>query len=439
MIEICAVGGYNEVGKNMTAVRVDDDVILLDMGLYLESYINYTENEDLKSISAADLIKVGAIPDINQIKSWRNNVRAIVTTHAHLDHLGAIPFLASRFDAPVFGTPFALAVLKKILKDNDIKINNELKQLNTNSVFRINKNIQIEFINMTHSTPQTVMVAIHTRYGTILYANDFKFDDHPVVGKKPDYERLRQLKVIALVVDSIYSGYARKTPSESVAKEMLRDVLMNTDASGKLIVVTTFSSHIARLKTIASFARELDRKVVFLGRSLAKYASAAQGCNIISFNDVEIVKFSSKIKQTLDHIQRKRSKYLIVVTGHQGEPNSVLMKMLGKEFNFVFEPEDHVIFSCTVIPSPMNQANREKLEQKLKEKKVRIFKDIHVSGHASREDLRDLIKMVHPTHIIPAHADAAQKLPMVELAEELGYVDGKTVHMMRNGQTIRIS
>src|SRR3989338_6253494 len=171
MIEICAVGGYNEVGKNMTAVKVDDEVVIFDMGIHLDPYIRYTEDEDVHNITTAELLNVGAIPNDSVIEDWRKHVKAIIPTHAHLDHIGAIMFLSNKYKAPIICTPFTAEVIRTISTDDKITLKNKTTVLNANSTHNLTKNIKVEFINITHSTPQTVMVALHTKYGTIIYAN----------------------------------------------------------------------------------------------------------------------------------------------------------------------------------------------------------------------------------------------------------------------------
>jgi len=441
MIEICTVGGYNEVGKNMTAVNVDGEVVIFDMGIHLESYIKYTEDEDIINVDPSELIKVGAVPDITKIEKWRDKVKAIIPTHAHLDHIGAVPYISSNYDAPILGTPFTIAVLKSILKDEKITIKNKIMKLAPNSVFQISKNLKVEFINITHSTPQTVMVALHTKYGVILYANDFKFDRFPTLGEKPNFKRLKELGkkgVLCLIVDSTYSRSCKKTPSESVAKEMLKDVLLGTGNKGKAVFVTTFSSHIARLRSIVECGKKMNRKIVFLGRSLSKYCKASESVGIAKFSDVKIVKYRNDIKRTLGKINKTgMGKYLVVLTGHQGEPKAALSRIVNGELGFNFEPDDHVVFSCKTIPTPTNIENRRVLETKLKNQHVRIFTDIHVSGHAAREDSRDLIELVRPKHIIPAHGEHKMTSAMAELALEMGYKE-KGIHVMKNGQTLAI-
>ena len=442
MIEICTIGGYNEVGKNSTAIKIDDEVYILDLGIHLENYIKYTQDEDIVIAEPDELMNVGAVPDISAVDDWKSQVKMILPTHAHLDHLGAIPYLANNFKVPIMCTPFTSEVLKGILTEDKIKLNSKIKSMSANSFFQASNNLKIEFIHVTHSTPHTVMIALHTKHGIVLYANDFKFDLSPTLGKKPNFKRLEEVgkqKVLALICDSTYAADARKMPSESIAKEMLKEVMLGIGSKNKHVVVTTFSSHIARLNSIIEFGQKMGRKIVFMGRSMAKYVRAAENIGIAKFtNRAEILKFSGQIKRKLKKISNERGKYLLVVTGHQGEPKSVLAKMMNNELKFKFFPEDNVIFSCRTIPTPTNIANREKLESNLKNFNVRIFKDVHQSGHAAREDMRDLINLVKPKHIIPAHGNAIMKSALLDLAVEMGYKNGTNVHLMKDGERIKI-
>jgi len=328
------------------------------------------------------------------------------------------------------------------LNDNEMKLKNPLKPITPNSSYTVKgkKNHQVEFLNITHSTIQASLIAVHTPKGVVIYANDFKFDDFPILGKKPNYERLKELAkegVLAVVVDSLYSSEERKTPSERIARDLLEDVLFTVENKNASIFITTFSSHIARLKSIVDFGKKLNRKVVFLGRSLHKYVSAAIKVDLCPFSkDIVLTTYSNEVKKVLKKVELDRSKYLVVCTGHQGEPGSIMDKISRGALPFNFLPNDQVIFSSRVIPSPINVANRSQLEKKLKEKGVRIFTDVHVSGHCAREDLRDFINMLKPKHIIPAHGDITKLTPMAELAGELGYTLGKNLHLVQNGQTI---
>lgn len=441
-IEICTIGGYNEVGKNCTAIKVDNEVVLCDMGVFLENYIKLTEDEDIISISINKLMNAGAVPDISKIDDWKKKVKAIIPTHAHLDHVGGIPFLAQKFkDAEILATPYTVQVIKAILKDERMSIPNDIKTLSPNSIYQLTKNIKIEFINMTHSTVQTAMLAIHTKYGVILYANDFKFDSTPTLGKKPNFKRLKELGkkgILALIVDSTYAALRAKTPSEAVAKEMLKEVMLGTDSTNKAVIVTTFSSHLARLKSIIEFGKKMNRKILLLGRSLSKYVYAGQDIKLINFSkDAQILKYRRLIQTKLKQVEKNRGKYLLVVTGHQGEPKAVLSRIARKEFPFKLRKEDQVIFSSSVIPTQINIDNRERLENSIKDQGARIFRDVHVSGHAAREDLRDMINMVHPKHIIPAHGELEMREALFDLAMEMGY-DKKNIHLSKDGNRISI-
>lgn len=444
MIKLYAIGGYSEVGKNMTALQVDDDVILFDSGLYLPPIVELEEKE--KFYTEKKLRDIGALPNdlLLDKLGLSAKVRAFLISHAHLDHVGALPYIARRYKAEIAATPFTLEVFKALLKDNNIQIRNPIRKVTPNSSFKIkgNREYKVEFINVTHSTPQTALIAVHTPKGVVLYANDFKFDNFPVIGKKPNYERLREIGkegVLALVVESLYAGQEGKTPSEKIAQNLLEDVLTTTDNKDACIIVTTFSSHIARLKSIVRFAKQLGREIVFVGRSLRKYVTAAIQLKLAPFaHGIKLLSYKNEVEKELKMVAKNRNKYLIVCTGHQGEPGSVLDRLARGLLPFTLQKEDHVIFSSRIIPSPANVANRKQLEKKLKEKGVRIFADVHVSGHANREDLRDLIKMLNPQHIIPAHGDMARLTSLAELATEQGYKLGKNVHIMQDGQSLQL-
>jgi ribonuclease J len=286
------------------------------------------------------------------------------------------------------------------------------------------------------------MIAIHTPKGAILYANDFKLDDTPTFGLKPNYKRLREIAkegVHAFIVDSLYSGSDRKTPSEKIARALLEEVLLTIQNRNAGIIVTTFSSHIARLKSIVEFGKKLNREVVFLGRSLHKYSDAASKAGIAPFlKNVRVSKYRRQVEKTLKMVERNRRKYLVVCTGHQGEPGSILERLSRHQLPFRISKDDNLVFSSSVIPTPVNIDQFAKMETRLRKHRPRIFRDAHVSGHAGREDLRDIVNVVKPRHIIPAHGGADKTEPMVELSQELGYKKGKQCHLMKDGGVLNL-
>lgn len=445
MVKIKTIGGYSEVGRNMTAVQYKDQVVICDMGVHLGNFINFKEDDDdEKYFNVKDLIAANAVPDDSIINDLRNKVIAIIPSHGHLDHIGAIPYLAQKYDCPILCTPYTASVIKAILRDKKIELANEIIVLENNKKTKLSDSITIEFVNMTHSIPDTATVVVHTPDGQVVYANDFKLDDTPVIGRPPNYKRLKELgdkgNVKALIIDSLYAHMPGKTPSESVARDMLKDVMLNTKTKGKGVIVTTFSSQIARLKSIIEFGKQMNRKIVFLGRSLAKYVHAAEEIGLVKFSDtVEIVTYRKKINKKLKQIDRiGREKYLIVATGHQGEPRAVMSRIAGNNLDYKLKPRDIIIFSCNVIPSPVNEANRNALERSLAQSNVQIFRDVHQSGHGRQEDHKKLILILKPKHVIPAHAGPERTIHLANLAEKLGYKKNKTVHIMEDGQTLEL-
>src|SRR3989338_8455747 len=445
MLKIHAIGGYNEVGKNMTALEIDDDVIIFDSGLFLPAIVGVSEREKIPTEKG--MRNLGALPDDLYLENHnlREKVRAILVSHAHLDHVGGIPYNSYRYNADVVGTPFTMSVLKVLMEDNNHKIKNRIVSIEPNGTYIVkgkNRNYKVEFINMTHSTIQSAIIAVHTPYGIVFYANDYKLDNSPVFGDKPNYYRLKELAkqgVKALIVDCLYAPDDRKTPSEKIAKSLLEDVFFTTDNRNAGMIVTTFSSHIARLKTITEMGRRLNREVVFVGRSLSKYLTAAQNIGQAPFRrDIQILTYKKQMERILHRINKNKKHYLIVCTGHQGEPGSILDRISRNQFPLTVSADDHIIFSSKTIPTPINEANRQELERRLKKHHVRIFDNIHVSGHGGREDLRDLIKLTQPEHVIPSHGEEAKRKAGASLAMEMRYTLNKTVHLLSNGQLLEI-
>jgi len=443
MIEIMPIGGYNEFGKNMTAVKVDDEVIIFDMGLHVEKYINLNEDSSLQIRNREELIKREIIPNDNFIKDWKKKVKAIVPSHAHLDHIGAIPYLAKNYSAPIICTPYTAEVIKILSKDDGHILKNKIITLGTNESYILNQNLKIEFINMTHSIPQTVMVALHTKYGIVIYANDFKFDNFPVLGSKPNYKKLKKLSeknIIGAIIDGTGAKQFQKTPSEKIVTEMFRDLLLHESKKYRNIFVTTFSSHLARIKTIVEFAKKINRIPVLLGRSMYKYTKAAQNISLIDYDkDVEIIKYKSNVRKFLRKISKEKSqkKYLILCTGHQGETDAILGRIAYGDINYDLDERDCIIFSSKVIPSKTNQEQWSQLQNQLKSFKVHIYNDVHVSGHASREDHRELIEILKPKNIIPAHGDKEMVVGLKELALEMGYTKNQ-IHLQNNGKLLHL-
>ena len=443
-IEIIAVGGYDEVGRNMTAVRCGKEVVIFDMGLRLDQLMIH-EDAEVDEMHSLDLIKIKAIPDDTVLQSVEGTVKAIVCSHGHLDHIGAIPKLAHRYKAPIIATPYATELIRQqISGEKKFGVGNRLFALAAGQKYTLSPNLVLEFVHTQHSIIDTVTPVLHTPHGAVVYACDFKFDRTPVIGKPPDFARFRQLGkegVLALIVESTYIHRPGRCPSERIARDLVRDVITSFEDDKSAIVVSTFSSHISRVKTIAECAHEIGRKPVFLGRSMEKYAVTAEQMKFVSFPPTASV-FGNR--RTVDRMMRRmmkegKEKFLPIVTGHQGEPGSILTRLALGDTPYLLNKGDKVLFSANVIPNPMNFGQRYVVEQHLRKTGARIFEDLHVSGHAYREDHYEFLQMLQPQHIIPAHADLKMTAGYAEFAGDLGYVANSTVHPMRNGERLRLN
>ncbi len=440
-IGIIAVGGYNEMGRNMTAVHVGGDIIIFDMGLRLDQ-VQIHEDVEIERMHSLDLIKIGAIPDDTVMKGVDGTVRAIVCTHGHLDHIGAISKLAHRYRAPIIATPYTIGLIKQLIKsERKFPAENELVEMNAGETKEVSKNLSIEFIRVQHSTLDCVFIAVHTPRGILLYANDFKMDRTPTLGEPPDIKRLKQIGkegVFLMITESTNAAIVGKTPSERIAKDLLNDVLIGTEETESGVIVTTFSSHIARIAATLEIAKKMDRIPVLMGRSMDKYVKLAAKMGYVQLpENLKIYGVRKNIDKAFTRIASEgKEKYLPIVTGHQGEPGAVLERISMDNTGYRIESGDKVIFSANVIPTPSTRANRHALETKLRMRGARIYDGVHVSGHACKEDHWELLRMVNPEHVIPAHGNIVMHSSYIEMAESTGYVLGDTLHLLRNGEEL---
>jgi ribonuclease J len=443
-IGIVAVGGYEEVGRNMTAIRAGKDIVIMDMGVRLDR-IQIHEETEMEKMHSLDLIQMGAIPDDKVMNNVDGNVVGIVCSHGHLDHIGAVPKLAHRYkNSPVIGTPFTAELIRQeIEQERKFAVTNKVTPLPCGEMLELSKNITIELVRVQHSIVDCAFIAVHTPSGVILYACDFKIDRTPVIGEVPNFKRLKQLGksgVLAMLTESTNVQRSGKTPSEAVARDLVWDALLGTEETESGVIVTTFSSHIARLKSIIEAAEKMNRVPVLLGSSMERYFGTALKMGYIKKPDnLRIFGYRKSVNKEFKRIMDDgKSKYLPIVTGHQGEPDAILGRIASGEVDYKLESGDKIIFSANVIPNPLNQANRYALETKLRMKGARIYDNVHVSGHAYKEDHWELLRMVKPEHVIPAHGTLEMHSAYAEMAEDTGYEFGETVHILRNGQELSL-
>ncbi len=442
-IAIIAVGGYDEVGRNMTAIRIGSDIVVMDMGIRLDR-VQIHEDTDVETLHSADLVAMGAIPDDSIMQNVNGKVRAIACTHGHLDHIGAISKLAHKYRAPIIATPFTADLIDQEIKEEKLfQVKNPVIAMPAGKRYQITDDIELEFIRVQHSIVDCAFAALHTPEGSIIYANDFKIDRSPTLGEAPDFARLRALGregVLALITETTNAGISGKTPSEQIARDLVWDVLMGTEESKSGILVTTFSSHIARIRSIIAAAHKMGRKPVLLGRSMEKYWNTAVRTGYAEKNGLLVCGRRKSADKILKRIVKDgKDKYLPIMTGHQGEPGATLCRVAGGETDYLVESGDKVIFSAGIIPQPLNISNRNTMETKLKMRGARIYDNVHVSGHACREDHWELLRMINPEHVIPSHGNLASHGRYLMMAEETGYSLGSNIHLIRDGQELLIN
>lgn len=439
MIEILPIGGMNEVGRNMTAVGFGNgEYIIVDMGIRLDSIIGF-EDVDIGRMSRHELINLDAIPDDTNFRNKK--VKAIILTHGHLDHIGAVGKLAQNYNAPIYGTPYTIRILKKLLKEEYCPTPPQhlIRAVPLGATLRFGE-VRAEFIPVAHSILQTVAVSLSTDNESVLLASDFKMDDEPLLGSKTDCERLRKMcnNLTVAMIGSVRADEAGSTPSEAEVRDMLREVMETGAESGSLMLISTFSSHMARLKSIVDLSYELGRTPVMVGRSLKNYCSAATDLGLVEFPpEMKIYGRPNSAKRELRRIEKKRREYVVICTGHQGEPTSVLRRIADGKLPPRIQRGDHVIFSSSVIPSPINQANRQELEAKLEVQGAILYRDVHASGHARREDIKRFLQVIRPHAVVPCHGTPEKLRAMATLATEMGY-DKNSIYILNNGMTVSV-
>jgi ribonuclease J len=444
-IEIATIGGYEEVGRQMTAVRAGDDVVVFDMGLNLSQVLIH-DNVETEKMHSLDLIDMGAIPDDRVMSDLEGDVQAIVPTHGHLDHIGAISKLAHRYDAPVVATPFTIELVRQQVQGEDkFNVGNDLVKMDAGETMSIGDHCELEFVNVTHSIIDAINPVLHTPEGAVVYGLDKRMDHTPVIGDPIDMQRFREIGregdgVLAYIEDCTNAGSKGRTPSESVARRHLKDVMYSIEDYDGGIVATTFSSHIARVSSLVEFARDIGRQPVLLGRSMEKYSGTAERLDFVEFpEDLGMYGHRKSVDRTFKRIMKEgKENYLPIVTGHQGEPRAMLTRMGRGETPYELDDGDKVLFSARVIPEPTNEGQRYQSERLLRMQGARIYDEIHVSGHLREEGHYQMLDALQPQHVIPAHQNLGGFAPYVDLCENQGYALGRDLHVTRNGNMIQL-
>ncbi len=417
-LQIIPLGGLGEIGKNMTVIRFGDDIVVIDCGLMFP-------DDDMLGI---DLV----IPDISYLQENRNLVRAIVLTHGHEDHIGALPYVLKELNVPVYGTRLTLGILEGRLKETHVS-GASLMPVKPREQIQVGP-FKIGFFSMCHSIADAVGVSIKTPVGTIVHSGDFKFDQTPVDGNVADLHRLAELGdqgVLVLLADSTNAERAGHTLSERTVGLTFEEEFRN--AKGR-ILIATFSSNVHRIQQAVDTAAKYRRKVAILGRSMMNVVNIAIELGYLHIPDNVLI--------DIDEINNYPAADLVVITtGSQGEPMSALTRMASNDHRKVeIVPGDTVIISATPIPGNEKLVSRT-IDLLFRQGAKVVYErtsGIHVSGHASREELKLLHNLIRPKFFVPVHGEYRHLIKHAQLAQEMG-MPKERIFVAENGQVLEFA
>jgi ribonuclease J len=399
-LEVVPLGGVGEFGMNMMAVSFEDTTVLIDAG------VMFPDPDQL----GVDLI----VPDLAYVEARRDKVKALVLTHGHEDHVGAVPHVVPLFDGPIYATPFTLALLEPKLAEHGIDAKDRLKPVRPRETVTVGP-LTIEFIRVTHSMPDCVALAITSPVGTIVHTGDFKIDQTPIDGQHFDLHRFAELGargVLALFSDSTNVDRPGFTGPEIDVIAGFEELFTSTE--GKL-VVAAFSSSIYRVQLLVDLAAQFERRVAFVGRSLIQNTEIAQRLGVLR------IPAGLQIKDADVHSHASQD-VLCVVTGSQGEPQAALSRIAIDDHRFVkLGPDDTVVFSARAIPG--NEKSIARTMSHIARRGASIVTDemkhVHVSGHGSVEEMKLVISLVRPRYFIPVHGEYRQLAQHARVAERV--------------------
>ena len=418
-LRIIPLGGLGEIGKNITAIEYEDEIIVIDCGISFP-------DEDMYGI---DLV----IPDIKYLLDNKDKVKGLFLTHGHEDHIGAIPYILKQINMPVYGTKLTIGLVESKLKEHDMLSKTNLIPISPGESIKLNKLI-IEFIRVTHSIAESCALAIHTHIGIVLHTGDFKIDYTPIDGKVMDLNRIAQLGqegILLLMADSTNVERAGHSLSEKIIGETLNRIISN--ANGR-VIVATFASNIHRMQQIADASMMYNRKIVFSGRRMENISNVAMDLGYLHIPEESIVGIEDLNRYPSDKIT-------IITTGSQGEPMAGLSRIAyGSHRHISIEQDDLFIISASPIPGNDKLVSRviNQLYRKGVEVIYEDLEDIHVSGHAYKEELKLIHTLVKPKYFMPVHGEYRHLKHHSDLALKLG-MDKSNVFTLETGQVLEIS
>ena len=419
VLELIPLGGVGEFGMNCMAVRYDDEMIVIDAGM------GFPE----ESVYGVDV----CVPDFDFLEEFRDNITAIILTHGHEDHLGALPYILKKFNVPVYASHFTVGLAERKLAEHDLLNDVLIHRVEPRQVVELGP-FKIEFIRASHSLVDCFSLAIKTPVGTIVHTGDYKVDETPVIGEPIDLRTLRsygQEGVLALLSDSTNATVPGRTPSERAVIPAFEEIFSET--AGR-IVVAAFASSIHRIQIVLDVAQQFNRKVCVLGRSMQKNVEIADELGYLDIPDGLLVSLGET--KHLDD-----SEIVFLVTGSQGEPRAALSQMATQSYKgLVIEEGDTVVLSARIIPGNERAISRligyiYKRGANIIEEKRRL---IHVSGHASQEDIRIMTEAVRPKFVIPIHGEYRMLFRHKEFVKNhLGYAE-ENIILIENGDVLEL-
>ena len=417
-LKIIPLGGLNEIGKNLTVFEYENEIIVVDCGLA------FPEDEML----GVDIV----IPDISYLEKNKDKVKAILITHGHEDHIGAIPYFLKKINVPVYGSKLSLGLIKVKLAEHNLEKQTKLVTVEPRQVLKFGK-FKVEFIRVTHSIADSMAIAITTPVGTVLHTGDFKIDYTPIDGGYMDLQRIAELGkegVTLLLSDSTNVQRPGHTMSErSVGKELDR---LFTNCT-KRIIVATFASNVHRMQQIINSAVKFKRKVAVVGRSMVNVLAVSQELGYLNAPEGTIIDIDKIGMYNPDQL-------VIITTGSQGEPMAALSRMsVGEHKKVQITPDDMIIFSSSAIPG--NEKSIGKIVDELERLGAEVIQnqiaDVHVSGHACQEELKLMLSLVRPKYFMPVHGEYRFLKQHGQLAVDTG-VAKENVFIMENGRILEI-
>lgn len=418
-LKIIPLGGLGEIGKNIMALRYKDDMIVIDGGLM------FPDDEML----GIDLV----IPDVTYLVENRKHIRGIILTHGHEDHIGGLPYIMRDINVPIYGTKLTLGLLDAKLKESSFVDHVQTHCIRAGQIIKLGA-FKIEFIHVSHSIADVVALGIRTPVGTIVHTGDFKFDQTPVNNKPPDYHKFAELGkegVLVLMSDSTNA----ERPGYTLSERVVADTFDETFRSAReRIIIASFASNIHRIQLTITTAAKYKRKVAVVGRSMVNVVNIARELGYLEVPAGTLI--------DLDDIPMyPKNKIVVLTTGSQGEPMSALTRMAMCDHKRIeIIPGDTVIISASPIPGNEKMVHRT-IDHLFRQGAQVIYESVsgvHVSGHASQEELKLMLNLVKPKFFIPVHGEYRHLIKHAQLAQDVG-VSPENIFVVENGQVLEFN